>query len=63
MVWLQKRGADMFGLIDMIICFAFASVLSSFVVIFMVGAIIINREEEAYRNGYKDGKEAGGENE
>lgn len=53
----------MFGLIDMIICFAFASVLNSFVTVFMISAVIVNREEEIYRVGYKDGKEAGGENE
>ena len=58
----------MFGIIDMFICFLIASVLSSFVWMFMCGAQILNREGEAYqegyykgyKKGYEDGKKAGG---
>ena len=56
----------MFGLIDMIICFVIASVLSSFVWMFMCGVSILNREGDAYqkgyRKGYEDGKKVGGAN-
>lgn len=56
----------MFGIIDMIICFVIASVLSSFVWMFMCGAQILNREGEAYQEGYykgfEDGKKVGGAN-
>lgn len=49
----------MFGIIDMIICFVIASVLSSFVCMFMCGAQILNREGEAYQEGSYKGFEDG----
>ena len=57
----------MFGLVDVIIFCVITFALTSFVCLFMAGASIQNREEEAYREGYykgfEDGKKVGGANE
>lgn len=52
----------MFGVVDVIIFCTITFLITMFVCLFMSGASIHNREEEAYQEGYADGKKVGGEN-
>jgi hypothetical protein len=55
-----------FGLIDIALTALGASTFSTFICLFMLGASTLQRESDAYRNGYhkgfEDGKKVGGSN-